>query len=69
MPHTYGAKFSGAEPSCDPAASGRASVEQIRVLSLAYELIGKGLLYDHVGERTNVTGPRVFAYMILTSIP
>lgn len=63
-----------AGPSCSPAmntsptaspSSPAASVPPMRLSGLEPVSIGDGSLFVNVGERTNVTGSRVFARMIL----
>ncbi|MFM8767540.1 MAG: dihydropteroate synthase, partial [Rubrivivax sp.] len=46
-------------------ATGAAAVEPMRLSGLEPVLIGQGSLFVNIGERTNVTGSKAFARMIL----
>ncbi|WP_286745672.1 dihydropteroate synthase, partial [Aquabacterium sp. UBA2148] len=55
-------------PSQSPAATTPATASQVapmRLSGLEPVLIGEGTLFVNVGERTNVTGSKAFARMIL----
>ena len=49
----------------DPAATARAQVPPMRLAGLEPVTIGEGHLFVNIGERTNVTGSKAFARMIL----
>ncbi|MBH1988276.1 MAG: dihydropteroate synthase, partial [Burkholderiales bacterium] len=51
--------------SSAPTASARHPVAPMRLSGLEPVLIGEGTLFVNVGERTNVTGSKAFARMIL----
>ena len=49
----------------EPATAARAQVPPMRLAGLEPVTIGEGHLFVNIGERTNVTGSKAFARMIL----
>ena len=49
----------------DPVSSTLSSVEPMRLSGLEPVLIGEGSLFVNIGERTNITGSKAFARLIL----
>ena len=65
LPRPSPADLSSAESGPGPATPGGAAVEPMRLSGLEPVLIGQGSLFVNIGERTNVTGSKAFARMIL----
>ena len=65
LPRPSPAKLSSAESGPGPATPDGAAVEPMRLSGLEPVLIGQGSLFVNIGERTNVTGSKAFARMIL----
>ncbi|MCC6218562.1 MAG: hypothetical protein IT505_03590, partial [Aquabacterium sp.] len=62
---TESARPPSASPSGDTALPHAAAVPPMRLSGLEPVNIGAGTLFVNVGERTNVTGSKAFARMIL----
>ena len=65
MPRPSPADLSSAESGPGPATPHGAAVDPMRLSGLEPVLIGQGSLFVNIGERTNVTGSKAFARMIL----